>query len=305
MNAEEVLSNLEWISKVVNHLGPYQPIKKRMKINHTDKTNEIALVLNVPNTLKRKLYKIKLPYGRDTFIISDMLTEDFTPLNPIEYWKFTPDGYWILDPKKLPNCDKFLLTLKGRISPEALQKIIYVDESTNKDRDEDSDRYWVKCMIRDIELVENIWELLEIDDVNVAIKVGINKCFSTAIPPSYSRKIKATQRYFTAGFGKDREQLYRAWAEFRRSQQDPGCTMDEFVKIIGNLTTGELFEKYIHINDPFNIKNIIRDNSNNILPSYMSVQAITNLNLEKYAADGELIFEKKKYIDDIKGSMGI
>ncbi len=160
-------------------------------------------------------------------------------------------------------------------------------------------------MIRDIELVENIWDLLEIDDVNVAIKVGINKCFSTAIPPSYSRKIKATQRYISAGFGKDREQLHRAWAEFRRSQRDAGCTLDEFVKIIGNLTKGDLFEKYIHIDDPYNIKNIIRDDTNNILPDFMSVQAVTNLNLKKYTADGELIFEKKKYIDDIKGSIGI
>jgi hypothetical protein len=77
------------------------------------------------------------------------------------------------------------------------------------------------------------------------------------------------------------------------------------VKIISNLTKGDLFEKYVHIDDPYNINTIIRDDTNNILPDFMSVQTVTNLNLKKYTADGELIFEKKKYIDDIKGSIGI
>jgi hypothetical protein len=159
-------------------------------------------------------------------------------------------------------------------------------------------------MIRDIELVENIWDTIEIEDVNVGIRVGINKCFSSAIPPAYVRKIKATQRFIYAGHKRDREELFRAWAELHRSQ-DSKSSPEDLMEMVNRLTSGELFENYVFVEEPYNIGSINRDADSSALPNFMNVQARTDLSLKQYVADGFLVFNKKKYIEDIKENLGI
>jgi hypothetical protein len=305
LNIKDVLSALEWINKVIGFLEPYKPIKKKMRINHANQTSEIALLLDMPNKIKRMVINTKIP-AYDNFYVDEMLTEDFSPLNVSKFWTRTHDGYWILNSKDLPNNDKFFLRLKGKMPKEIISKMVLINEAINRDQTEDFDRYWIKCMIRDIELIENVWDMLEIDDVNVGIKVGINRCFSSAIPPDYTSKIKATQRFLRAGHGKDREELYRAWAALHRSQQSKGISPGEFMELISQLTSGESFENYVHVDEPYNLGTINRESDvSSILPKFMYVQALTNLDLNQYAADGYLVFHKKKYIENIKNNMGI
>lgn len=305
LNIKDALSALEWVNKVVAFLEPYKPIKKKMKINHSDKTSEIGLVLNMPNKLKLRLTTTKIP-AYHNFSINEMLAEDFSPLNVNDYWKRDNDGSWILNPNKLPNCDKFFIRLKGKMPQDIISKLIFVNEATNRDQSKEADKYWIKCMIKDVELIEGMWDVLEIQDVNVGIKVGINRCFSAAIPPGYTQKIKATQRFIRAGHKRDREELYRAWADLHRSQQSKGITPDEFMELINRLTSGDLFENYISVEEPYNLGSINRDSdTSGVLPNYMFVQALTDLDLKHYSADGYLLFDKKKYIRDIKENMGL
>jgi hypothetical protein len=305
LNLKDAVSALEWVNKVVGFLEPYKPIKKKMKINHADKTSEIALVLNMPSKLKLKFTTTKIP-AYQNFYIDEMLAEDFSPLDVSNYWKRDFDGSWILDPKNLPNCDKFLVRLKGKMPQEVISNLVFINEATNRDQTEESDRYWMKCMIKDIELIESMWEVLEIEDVNVGIKVGINRCFSAAIPSGLTRKLKASQRFIRAGHMRDREELNRAWAELHRAQRSKGGNPDELLGLINRLTNEDSFGKYIYVDEPYNLGPIKKDsNTTGILPNFMYVQALTDLNLNQYAADGYLVFNKKKYIEDIKENMNI
>lgn len=301
---EEVKSALEWIDRIVKFLGPYKPKKKKMRINHVDQTSEIALLLNIPGPIKRKVAKLKVP-AYQNFYIYEMMAEDFTPLDVSEYWKYT-NGYWILDPKKLPDVDNFFLRLRGHMSPEVISKIVFVEEAKNRDQTEESDRYWLKCMIRDVELIEDVWDMLEIEDVDVSIKVGINRCFSAAIPFNYRKKIEATQKFLRAGHGIDREKLSRAWGELHRAQKSKGGSIEELMDLIGKLTRGEIFGEYVKVERPYHLGAIQREPGlSGPFPRYMFVQALTDLNLKQYVADDYLIFEKKKYINEVKNSLGI
>jgi hypothetical protein len=298
----EILTAIDWINKAIEYLKPYKPLKKRMKINYNNRTSEIALLLNIPNRLKLKFTTTRIP-AYQNFHIKEMMAEDFSSLNINDYWKRQHDGSWVLNSKGLPNCENFLIKLEGKMPTQTISQLVFVDESMNRDQSKDSDRYWLKCMIRDVELVEQIWDNLEIDDVNVGIKVGINKCFSSAIPSAYVRKIKATQRFIKAGHKRDREELFKAWFELHRSQ-DSRSTTDDLIELINRLTSGELFENYVFVEEPFDIGSIDRDTDAGILPNFMNVQARTDLNLKQDIADGFLIFNKKQYINDIKQNLG-
>ena len=303
LNIKDALSALEWVNKVLEVLKPYKPIKKRMKINQMDKTSEIALVLNMPSRLKLNLTTTKIPYPN--FFVNEMLTEDFSPLNVSDYWRRDHDGSWILNPKNLPNCDRFFVRLKGTMPQEVISKLVFIGEAANRDQTEESDKYWLECMIKDVELVETMWEMLEIEDVNVGINVGINRCFSAAIPSGFTRKLRATQRYIEAGHTRDRQKVYNAWAELRRSHHTKSCSPEEFMELISRLTSGTIFGNYVHVEEPYNLGLIDRGSDTGVMPNFMRVQALTNLDLKKYAAGGYLVFEKKKYIEEIKGYLGV
>jgi len=305
LNIKDALSALDWIEKVLAFLGPYKPIKKKMRINHTDGTSEIGLVLNMPSKLKLKLTTTRIP-AYQNFYVHEMQTEDFSSLNVSDYWKRDPDGSWILNPTKLPNCDKFFVRLKGKMPREIISRLVFINEATNRDQTEESDKYWIKSMIRDIELVEAMWEMLEIEDVNVGIKVGINRCFSAAIPSGFTKKLRATQKWIEAGHTRDRQKVYKAWAELRRAQYSKSCSPEEFMELISRLTSGDLFGNYLYVEKPYNLGSINRgSDTSGVLPNFMYVQALTDLNLKQYAADGYLVFNKKKYIEDIKEDLGV
>lgn len=155
LRIKDALSALEWVNKVVSFLEPYKPIKKKMKINHSDKSSEIGLVLNMPSRLKLKLTSTKIP-AYQNFYVSEMYAEDFAPLNVCDYWKRDHDGSWALNPKDLPNCDTFFVRLKGKMPQDVISKLVFVNEAINRDHAEEADKYWIKSMIRDIELIESM-----------------------------------------------------------------------------------------------------------------------------------------------------
>ena len=159
-------------------------------------------------------------------------------------------------------------------------------------------------MIKDVELIEEIWDMLEIEDVNVGIKVGINRCFSAIIPYNYRKKIESTQRFLRAGHGSDRQELFHAWGEYRKTLRMEGVSVEALMELIGKLTSGEIFGKYVYVDKPYNLGAIKRERElSGPFPKYMFVQALTNLTLKQCVADGYLVFEKKKYTDEIEESI--
>ncbi len=296
---EGVKSALNWIDKVVDFLKPYKPQTKKIRINHNDQTSEIALLISIAGDYKRKVAKLKVP-AYQNFYIHEMQAEDFTSVDIGDCWSFI-NGHWVLDTKSLPPFDNFFLRLRGHMPSEIISKIVFVEESENRDQTPEIDSYWLKCMIRDVDLVEKVWDALEIEEVGLDIKVGINRCFSVAVPSTYSKKIEKVQRFLRAGHEKDREELFRAWNEYRRAHQMKGISVRGLTMLIEKLTSGEIFGKYVSVDEPYHLGAIRREREfSGNFPEHMSVQANTNLNLKECIADGYLVFEKKKYIDRIK-----
>ncbi len=296
---DEVKTALDWVEKVIKFFEPYKPEKKMMRINCINQTSEIGLLINIPDQYKRKVGKIKIP-AYQNFQIYEMMTEDFNLLDVVKLWT-NVNGQWVLNTSVLPPVDNFFLKMRGYMSPEIISKMVFVDEAKNRDQTEEIDRYWLKCMIKDVELIENVWNMLEIQHVNVGIKVGINRCFSTAVPNTYHKKIEAAQRFLRYGQTRDRQKVFHAWNEYRKTLRMEGVSIDALIDLIGKLTSGETFGDFVHVERPYTRGPINREQEfSGPFPNYMRVQALTDLDLKNYVADSYMVFEKKKYIDKIK-----
>lgn len=293
----QILKALGWIDNVMDYFRPYKPETKGMTINYRNRNAEIELLLYIPDNLKRKIRKMEIP-AYQNFVISDMRDESFNRIGDL--WWFEDDK-WKLSPSNLPPSERYLLTLKGKLSEDALTKIIFVQPSANKDRTKEVERYWLASMIRNVEILEKLWDALNIDDVTASVKIGIERSLSSTIPKDLKGRLKAAQRWIRAGRGRDREEIGRAWREMRGTTKESKISVDEIVDIIYKLTNSEVFSRFLTLDSPYTVGEIRREETfKGTFPERMYVEASTYLTLKQPAATGYLTFKKKDYTETVE-----
>ena len=293
---EKIAEAFGWIDKAIDYLRCYKPETKSMAINYRTRDAEIELVLYIPDNLKRKLRKVEIP-AYQNFVIDEMRDESFTKIG--ELWQFK-DNKWILDPTKLPRSERYLLTLKGKLSNDILTRLVYVQPAANKDRTEDIDRYWLRSMIRSVESIEKLWDALNVDEVSARVRIGIERYLSTTIPKELNRRIDVTRKWIHVGRSRDRQRLYKVWGEMRHMYKT-NISVDEIIDLIYKLTDGSFFSQFVLVDEPYMLGDIRREETfKGTFPERMQVIACTCLTLKQPIAAGDLTFKKKEYTKTIE-----
>jgi len=180
--------------------------------------------------------------------------------------------------------------------------IILLKEIQNSiDPKSELNKYWLNSMIRNVDYFKKIYQELEIDDVNVSVHVGVERCFSTTFPKEMKRVLEASQRWTRAGHGRDRNEIQRAWLNLRKVTRTSKIQVGDLIQAIYKLTLGELFTEYLVVDLPYSLEEVKREERfMGLFPEKMSVNAFTDLNLRQPIAKGYLTFKKKKYMKKIE-----
>lgn len=298
---KQIEEALMWTNKVMNYFKPYKPEIKAMTINYRSLSASIEILLLVPDDMKRKFKNIEIP-AYQGFVISDMRDACFNKIGNL--W-FKEDGKWKLNASGLPSSETYFLSLKGVIPKDALSKIVFVQPAANRDQTEDIDRYWLSSMIKNVGLLEKVWNILEVDDVTAKVNIGIERCFSMCLPKELKEQIdnqiRATKRFIQAGHSRNRDELSRAWSELHRAEGRVRFTPNDIFFMINRLTDNNTFSTFIYLDEPYSIGEIRREEIvRGAFPEKMYTEAVTSLNLKKPTASGYLSFKKKDYIDTVK-----
>lgn len=299
---ETIKIRLKYTDSIENE---YTPVEIQLKIEDK-RVEKRKTIIDIPIIIEMEEepfknvaeMKMEIP-AYQNFVISEMRDESFNRIGRL--WWFE-DGKWKLNPSNLPPSERYLLTLKGKLPEDTLTKIVFVQQAANKDRtEEETDRYWLTSMIRNVEILEKLWDALNVDDVIAGIKIGIENCLSSALPKELKSRIEGTQRWIRAGRGRDREEVWRAWGEMHRLTKESKISVEEIVDIIYKLTTGETFSKFLTVDRPYIIGEIMREETfKRTFPDRMHVETCTYLTLKQPAATGFLTFKKKDYIETVK-----
>jgi hypothetical protein len=296
-SASDIKRIFEWIGKVKKFFEPFKPEFRDMRISYRTQKSEIGLVLYIPNSLKRSINKIEIP-AYQNFAVSDMIDESFSRIPSA--WQFD-NGKWVLKPSMLPASEKYLLKLKGEVPKETLLDIVRIQPAQNRDQTSELDKYWLHSMIRNVAFIEQIYRELEVSDIDVAVNVGVERCFSTTFPEEMKRVLEASKRWIQAGHGRDRNEIQRAWLNLRRVTGASRIQVGDIVKTIYRLTLGELFADYLSVDMPYSLSEIRREERfMGLFPEKMTVEACTDLNLKQPVATGYLTFKKKEYMKKIE-----
>ena len=288
---ETVDKSLGWIDKVVGYLKPFKPEAKSMRVNYRDSNAEISLRIHIPDQMKREIEKVEVPIYPG-FSISEFLDETFTQVKANWYEE---DGKWKLKPSELPHSEYYLLRLKGRMHKSAISNLVRIQPAKNRDQTEEMDRYWLDVMIRDVEMVEKIWKQLQIEEVNLNIRVGVERPFSTAIPKEMSEKLKATQAWIRTGLSGNRSDMIRQMQNLRSTARSTKVQPEDIVEGIIALTKRDTFMKYLSVEKPYDLGEAKRDEELiDIFPRFMVVEAFTDLNLKIPAGKRVSRFSKEE-----------
>lgn len=293
------LTMIEWFNKIRECFADLKPEVKTMTINYSRKTSQIRFQIVAPNDWKRKLKKIKIPAFPGYRLIG-MTDEGFTEQKNL--WR-GEDGYFVLDAKNLPASERYLIDMEGAVDENALKKLVYIKPAANRDNDEKNDKYWLESSIKQPNILEKIYEDLEIDEINFGVKIDIEKMFGLVIPDEVKNKIEAEKKLLeVASVNFDRTQLLRAAINYKKLDRIyPSFDSGNFFKLIQKMTGAELIKKYINIDQSYDLGDINRpEKFSGIVPQNIKVHAITRLTLRTPIANGYLEFQREKYIEKLR-----
>jgi hypothetical protein len=288
---------LGWFEKIKEYFKDFRPEAKSMTINFSKKTSNIGLALKIEEGFRKNRNKIKIP-AYPGFQITKMQDASFNQIQAL--WKII-DGEWILDAKDLPPSDGYFVELEGSIDGKNLEGLVHIKPSFNRDGNDEVDRYWLDASLREPKKLEEIWTELQIDEINVGVKVDINKLFGLKIPQELKDKADSLQKYLHAGRQGDRGLVFNALWDFKRQERKTPFHPNDFLRIIQNLTARETLTDYLSVDKSYNIGEIEHPTKyEGMIPQEVNVQALTTLTLKDPQSIGYLTLQKKLYLEKIK-----
>ena len=285
----------EWFEKIKSCFEDYKPKPKSMIINYSTKTCSLEILLTIDEGFRKNHRKIKIP-AYSQFAITKMMDITFTRIEKL--WKLIGDE-WVLNAKELPAGDTFFIEITGKIDESNLKNLVHIKQSINPDTDKLVDRYWLDVSLRNPKLLEKVWNELQIDEINVGVKINVNKMFAMRIPALLKEKADTVQEFIDAGFRGDRGEMFRARSAMRRQAKLTKYTQNDFLNMISNLTTRETLLNYITVENNYRLGDLKQPNYRGWIPQNIHVQALTMLTLKNYQSIGYLTLKKEQYLKKI------
>jgi hypothetical protein len=299
--AQSTIGLVKQISEVLDVFRPYKPEVRRFRIDYLTRTSEIKYLLNIPSGANRKTHrKIELP-ATTGFRIDEVLDLDTTDLLNIGY--DSVGEKWVFNANDFPTSSRFMVTTKGTISSDFLNRLVGVNCAANPTRKEDCDCYWIHSALKDVSILEKIWTELDVERVNVDVRIGVERFFSSAIPESVKQRLKAQKELLTA-IQQGQRNIEGLKSKYRYSVKKANISPSDLVDLMMQLVSGDFFSSFISLDKPFVLGTIEPHRElTSVVPERVKVGVLSDLNLQLPAAKGELTFKRKDFTDAVTKSI--
>lgn len=289
------------VSRAYDLFDDFRPQTKSVRYNYREATSEITFLIEVPDSRKRQFGKVKVPIG-EGYRLKHMFA--LPEYNPVKAAYTSEQGYISFNPKELPNQSKYIVTLNGDVDPQTLDEIVHLKAPEDPTRNEEEDSYWVHSAIKRPGVMKDVYDDMQVDNVDISLNVGVQRCFSNSIPEDVLSVFDRTRDLLEASNEDDRNEILTASRRRYQARRDLSTAPAEAADIVRSLATAENIQDYIGVDDPFRERNINPGTpEQHIFPETVSVDVTTDLDLDRQAADGDIIFQKRSFEEFIKGKI--
>lgn len=287
------------LTSAKEYLSDFRPQTRSVRYNYRERTSEMTFLIEVPDSRERKLSDVEIPVlgyrVKDMFSMPDYKSVESAIVHKDEYITFDPDA--------LPGHNEFILTLTGNVDPDTLKELVHLKVPEDPQTKDELDKYWVHSAIKRPSIMKEVYDDLQIDNVDLSVQVGVQRCFSSTIPQDVLDLFDKTRELMEASDKYNRNKLRSAGKRRHEALQSINTQPGEAADFLRSLATAEHIQDFISVDSPYRRRNINPELSNNRpIPETIDVDITTDLDLDNRAADGEIVFEKgdyEEYIGDM------
>lgn len=292
------ISLAKQIDGLLEVFRPFKPEVKRFRINYLDRSSELKYLITIPSGLKRKTHrKLELP-ATTGFRIDEVL--DLDTHNFLNITFDSVENKWIFDAKNFPKSEKFLVTLKGKVTKKFLDNLVSIECATNPTRKKDTDCYWIHSALKDVSIFEKIWNELDIERVNTDVKIGVERYFGPAIPKEIKKKFETKQKLLDA-IAQGQRNINPLKLRYRQATAKTTVSPSDLLDVIMRLVSGDFFAEFIGVDKDFTVGSIQpKREITSIIPEGVMIDVYADLNYKLPTAKGNLIFERERYVEQVK-----
>ncbi len=292
------LDFVERLSQFLEKLKPYRPDVKSLRVNYLDKSTELKLLLNIPQGIKRRIRNIRIP-AYENYTIYELF--DAVSLNQIKAkWKLNK-GSWITSPSTLSESDQYFVIMKGTVNQVSLDQLVKLYCPDDPKKTEDLDLYWIDSAIKDMSILEQIYNELTIDKVDTCINVGLEREFTASVPLEIREFIRAKAQHDIYFGSIDRQSEFRSSYRFRMAKRKLGnISSRDVYNTSYDAVDPDNFLLFISVDDPFRISGVTQLDTEHLYPERIGVRVQTDLNYERPVAKGDLTFKRIDFSEDVK-----
>ncbi|HML03652.1 MAG TPA: hypothetical protein VK487_09830 [Candidatus Bathyarchaeia archaeon] len=289
-NANKSLDFVDKIQKLLEKLQNYKPEIKSLRVNYLTKATEMKLLFKIPQGVQRKFKDVEIP-AYPGYSIKEVF--DGTTLDRVEVdWQLKNQN-WVADAKVFGASDRYLIILEGSISDVALERLVKLYCPDDPQRGSDVDRYWIDSAIKDMAILEKIYDELTLDKVTTCVNVGVERQFTSSIPIEVKNWIRARAIADISLRGRDREKAYRSFRLLKIAERRLGDFSPTSVRNLArDVLSPETFMYYISIDKPFHISHLNPLEESHWVPEKIGVVVETDLSYKTPVAQGDLIYKK-------------
>lgn len=289
------------IGDILDVFRPYKPEVKRFRIDYLTQSSEIKYLLHIPSGIRRRTHrKIEFP-ATTGFIIDEVLDLDEIQILDVDYDSIGKK--WILNTSDFPNSESYMITLKGKLSQDFIERLVKINCANNPTKNGDNDCYWIHSALKDVSILERIWDELDIDRINADVRIGVERYFSSAIPKEIKNKFEI-QKELLYAISHGARNIEGLKQRYRTASRKTSISPSHLVDLFMGLVTGDFFSAFVTVDEPFTLGSIDPHKKiTELLPERVQVAVLTDLNLKNPAVKGNLTFERKRYIDSVSESV--
>ena len=303
----KTLEFIDKLSKLLEKMQNYKPEVKSLRINYLDKTTELKLLVNVPQGIKRRFRDIEIP-AYPSYSIREVF--DGATFDKIDVKWQLKNQNWISDAEDLGASDRYFVILQGQITEDSLAQLVKLYCPEDPKRTTEVDRYWIDSAIKDMSILEKIYDELTIDKVSTCVNVGVERQFASSIPKEVREWFRAraqADRYLAS---KDRGMSFRSFYRLRAAQRKMGkLSPTDVHNLASKALSPETFMYYIEVDKPFHISHLMPLEETSWYPEKIGVSVETDLNYRNPVAQGDLIYKKiefaSKLTEEVKKLPGL
>lgn len=293
--AERIYKTLFEVSKITS---------QELKVKCPDNIGEYSVAFEI----KRGLGGLKRLKRKISFDHPDIrrVSIHSTPLmkSESEAIAHTENGFAILLDKLSKYTDTFWAVVEYDIKDrEFLDGFVQRDTQTESITDVRNE-YWMHAQLKHLKPLQTNYGRLDLQDVDFLVDVAVHQDIKTKIPKPFTKDLEIIAKWMSE---KERGRKWKLSMEHLRQQKTKryGGREQEVLKDLQDLFIPGHFCTFIDVAPPFRYYDCIRGKEfyDKIpfptFPKSMKVISRTDLSLDKPAAEGRIVYEKKNLQSEI------